>query len=68
MNDHIRQLAIRAGMLPDQHQADRLAAFARLVVQDCIDQCGGRTVCVGAGLTQSRLRNLYDIPVPPTNK
>ena len=67
-NQHINQLAIRAGFIPDESNRPQLEAFARIVVQDCIDQCGGATVCVGAGLTQRRLRMLYDIPQPQTNK
>lgn len=68
MNAHIKQMAIRAGFIPDDHNEAMLQAFARIVVQDCIDQCGGSTVCVGAGLTKRKLRKLYDIPESPTNK
>ena len=67
-NQHINQLAIRAGFIPDESNRLQLEAFARIVVQDCIEQCGGSTVCVGAGLTKRKLRNLYDIPQPTTNK
>jgi hypothetical protein len=68
MNAHIKQMAIRAGFIPDDHNEAMLEALARIVVQDCIEQCGGSTVCVGAGLTKRKLRNLYDIPQPTTNK
>lgn len=68
MNAHIKQMAIRAGFIPDHSNEAMLEALARIVVQDCIEQCGGSTVCVGAGLTKRKLRNLYDIPQPTTNK
>ena len=68
MNAHIKQIAIRAGFIPDHSNEAMLEALARIVVQDCIEQCGGSTVCVGAGLTKRKLRNLYDIPQPTTNK
>ena len=68
MNAHIKQMAIRAGFIPDHSNEAMLQALARIVVQDCIEQCGGSTVCVGAGLTKRKLRNLYDIPQPTTNK
>ena len=68
MNAHIKQMAIRAGFIPDHSNEAMLQALARIVVQDCIEQCGGSTVCVGAGLTKRKLRKLYDIPEPTTNK
>jgi len=68
MNAHIKQMAIRAGFIPDHSNEAMLEALARIVVQDCIEQCGGSTVCVGAGLTKRKLRKLYDIPEPTTNK
>ena len=61
-------MAIRAGFIPDHSNEAMLQALARIVVQDCIEQCGGSTVCVGAGLTKRKLRKLYDIPQPTTNK
>ena len=67
-NQHINQLAIRAGFIPDESNRPQLEAFARIVVQDCMNQCGGATVCVGAGLTQRRLRDLYNIPQPQTTR
>ena len=64
MNKRIEHLATQAGLkldeLPDEVYLP-LEQFAQLVAQDCIDQCGGKGTCIGAGMVKKKITELYGI-------
>jgi hypothetical protein len=61
MNELVRRLASEAGLEYEQSQEDAVKKLCQLVAKHCINQCGSKGVCVGAGLTKTKIFTSLDI-------
>jgi len=64
MNKRIEYLARQSGLklddLPDEVYLP-LEEFAKSIVKDCVDQCGGKGACIGSSLVKNKIFELYNI-------
>jgi len=65
MNSLIERMASEAGLKYTPEQAEAVERLARIAAAFCIDQCGGRGVCVGSTMVKSKILTAFDMHRPP---
>ena len=65
MNSLIERMASEAGLKYSPEQAEAVERLARIAAAYCIDQCGGRGVCVGSTLVKNKILTAFDMNRPP---
>ena len=65
MNSLIERMASEAGLKYSPEQAEAVERLARIAAAFCIDQCGGRGVCVGSTLVKNKILTALDMNRPP---
>ena len=65
MNSLIERMASEAGLKYSPEQAEAVERLARIAAAYCIDQCGGRGVCVGSTLVKNKILTAFDMHKPP---
>jgi len=65
MNSLIERMASEAGLKYSPEQAEAVERLARIAAAYCIDQCGGRGVCVGSTMVKNKILTAFDMHRPP---
>lgn len=65
MTPLIERMASEAGLKYSPEQAEAVERLVRISAAYCIDQCGGRGVCVGAASVKSKILTALDMHKPP---
>jgi hypothetical protein len=65
MNSLIERMASEAGLKYSPEQAEAVERLARIAAAFCIDQCGGRGVCVGSTMVKNKILTAFDMHRPP---
>ena len=65
MNSLIERMASEAGLKYTAEQAEAVERLARIAAAFCIDQCGGKGVCVGSTLVKNKILTALDMNRPP---
>ena len=65
MNSLIERMASEAGLKYTPEQAEAVERLARIAAAFCIDQCGGRGVCVGSTMVKNKILTAFDMHRPP---
>jgi hypothetical protein len=65
MNSLIERMASEAGLKYSPEQAEAVERLVRITATFCIDQCGGRGVCVGSTLVKNKILTALDMNRPP---
>ena len=65
MNSLIERMASEAGLKYTPEQAEAVERLARIAAAFCIDQCGGRGVCVGSTMVKNKILTAFDMNRPP---
>jgi hypothetical protein len=65
MNSLIERMASEAGLKYSPEQAEAVERLVRISAAFCIDQCGGRGVCVGSTLVKNKILTAFDMNRPP---
>jgi hypothetical protein len=65
MNPLIERMASEAGLKYTPEQAEAVERLARIAAAFCIDQCGGRGVCVGSTMVKNKILTAFDMHKPP---
>lgn len=65
MNSLIERMASEAGLKYSPEQAEAVERLVRIAAAFCIDQCGGRGVCVGSTLVKHKILTAFDMTRPP---
>ena len=65
MNSLIERMASEAGLKYSPEQAEAVERLARIAAAFCIDQCGGRGVCVGSTMVKNKILTAFDMNRPP---
>ena len=65
MNPLIERMASEAGLKYSPEQTEAVERLARIAAAFCIDQCGGRGVCVGSTLVKNKILTAFDMNRPP---
>ena len=65
MNSLIERMSSEAGLKYSPEQAEAVERLARIAAAYCIDQCGGRGVCVGSTLVKNKILTAFDMNRPP---
>ena len=65
MNSLIERMASEAGLKYSPEQAEAVERLVRITATFCIDQCGGRGVCVGSTLVKNKILTAFDMNRPP---
>ena len=65
MNSLIERMASEAGLKYTPEQAEAVERLARIAAAYCIDQCGGRGVCVGSTMVKNKILTAFDMHRPP---
>ena len=65
MNPLIERMASEAGLKYSPEQAEAVERLVRITATFCIDQCGGRGVCVGSTLVKNKILTAFDMNRPP---
>ena len=65
MNPLIERMASEAGLKYSPEQAEAVERLVRIAAAFCIDQCGGRGVCVGSTLVKNKILTALDMHRPP---
>ncbi len=65
MNPLIERMASEAGLKYTPEQAEAVERLARIAAAFCIDQCGGRGVCVGSTMVKNKILTAFDMHRPP---
>jgi UDP-N-acetylenolpyruvoylglucosamine reductase len=61
MNALIERMASEAGLKYTPDQADAVERLARIAAAFCIDQCGGKGVCVGSALVKHKIHKAFEM-------
>ena len=64
MNSLIERMASEAGLTYTPEQAEAVERLVRITAQFCIDQCGGKGVCVGSGLVKNKIVTVLGMNAP----
>ena len=64
MNALIERMASEAGLKYSPEQAEAVERLVRISAAYCINQCGGRGVCVGAALVKNKILTAFDMHRP----
>ena len=64
MNSLIERMASEAGLKYTPEQAEAVERLARIAAAFCIDQCGGRGVCVGSTMVKNKILTAFDMHRP----
>ena len=65
MNSLIERMASEAGLKYSPEQAEAVERLVRIAATFCIDQCGGRGVCVGSTLVKNKILTALEMNRPP---
>ena len=65
MNSLIERMASEAGLKYSPEQAEAVERLVRITAAFCIDQCGGRGVCVGSTMVKNKILTAFDMNRPP---
>ena len=65
MNPLIERMASEAGLKYSPEQAEAVERLVRIAAALCIDQCGGRGVCVGSTMVKNKNLTAFDMNRPP---
>ena len=65
MNSLIERMASEAGLKYSPEQAEAVERLVRVAAAFCIDQCGGRGVCVGSTMVKNKILTALDMNLPP---
>ena len=65
MNALIERMASEAGLKYTPDQAEAVERLVKISAAFCIDQCGGRGVCVGSTLVKNKILTALDMKAPP---
>ena len=64
MNALIERMASEDGLKYTPDQADAVERLARIAAAFCIDQCGGKGVCVGSALVKHKIHKAFEMNKP----
>ena len=64
MNSLIERMASEAGLKYSPEQAEAVERLVRIAAAFCIDQCGGRGVCVGSTLVKNKILTALEMNRP----
>ena len=67
MNSLIERMASEAGLKYTAEQAEAVERLVRITAAFCIDQCGGKGVCVGSKLVKHKIFTALDMK-PSTDR
>jgi hypothetical protein len=65
MNSLIERMASEAGLKYTAEQAEAVERLVRIAAAFCIDQCGGKGVCVGSTLVKNKILTALEMNRPP---
>lgn len=65
MNSLIERMASEAGLKYTPEQAEAVERLVRITATFCINQCGGKGVCVGSTLVKNKVLTALDMNRPP---
>jgi hypothetical protein len=65
MNSLIERMASEAGLKYTAEQAEAVERLVRIAAAFCIDQCGGKGVCVGSTLVKHKIFTALDMKPSP---
>ena len=65
MNSLIERMSSEAGLKYSPEQAEAVERLVRITATFCIDQCGGKGVCVGSTLVKNKILTAFDMNRPP---
>ena len=65
MNSLIERMASEAGLKYSSEQAEAVERLVRITATFCIDQCGGKGVCVGSTLVKNKILTALEMNKPP---
>lgn len=65
MNSLIERMASEAGLKYTPEQAEAVERLVRITATFCINQCGGKGVCVGSTLVKNKILTALDMNRPP---
>jgi hypothetical protein len=65
MNSLIERMASEAGLKYSPEQAEAVERLVRIAAAFCIDQCGGRGVCIGSALVKHKILTAFNMNQPP---
>ena len=65
MNSLIERMASEAGLKYSSEQAEAVERLVRITAAFCIDQCGGKGVCIGSTLVKNKILTAVDMNRPP---
>ena len=65
MNSLIERMASEAGLKYTAEQAEAVERLVRIAAAFCIDQCGGKGVCVGSTLVKNKIHKAFEMNRPP---
>ncbi len=61
MNALIERMASAAGLKYTPDQAEAVDRLARIAAAFCINQCGGKGVCVGSALVKHKIHKAFEM-------
>jgi hypothetical protein len=61
MNALIERMASEAGLKYTPDQAEAVERLVRIAAAFCIDQCGGKGVCVGSALVKHKIHKAFEM-------
>jgi hypothetical protein len=64
MNSLIERMASEAGLKYSPEQAEAVERLVKISAAFCIDQCGGKGVCVGSTLVKNKILTAFDMHRP----
>lgn len=64
MNSLIERMASEAGLKYTPEQAEAVERLVRITATFCINQCGGKGVCVGSILVKNKIFTALDMNRP----
>jgi len=65
MNSLIERMASEAGLKYSPEQVEAVERLVRIAAAFCIDQCGGKGVCVGSTLVKNKILTALEMNKPP---
>jgi len=65
MNSLIERMASEAGLKYSPEQAEAVERLVRIAAAFCIDQCGGKGVCIGSTLVKNKILTALEMNKPP---
>jgi len=65
MNSLVERMASEAGLKYTAEQAEAVERLVRIAAAFCIDQCGGKGVCVGSTLVKNKILTALEMNRPP---